>query len=322
MTKHLVATLVAVFATMSAQVGAASPPIIHLRDGSRLQGEILKQESDRVVVDLGFTVLIVPADEIDHIARGSVDAPPEGGDESGEALYRVAPAQPELTVKENLARCAEAIVEVRTPTGLGSGFIISPAGHVITNDHVIAGERRLSVTVFRHHAQQLDKVQIHDVRIIATDPHSDLALLKIDADDAAPFATVPLGNSSRIRQGQPVFAVGSPLGLERSVSEGIISLKNRPVDGRLMVQSTTQLNPGNSGGPLLDLRGHVVGVNNLKVAAAGVEGLSFSIPVNVLKFFIENLDAFAFDPRNPNAGFRYLEPPRPQDPPGPSPHGE
>jgi serine protease Do len=107
-----------------------------------------------------------------------------------------------------------------------------------------------------------------------------------------------------------VFAIGSPLGLDRTVSEGIISVANRVINGRLYLQTTTQINPGNSGGPLFNLKGEVVGVNNMKISAVGAEGLGFSISSNTLKSFIDNRDAYAFDPRNPNAGFRYLSPPK------------
>jgi serine protease Do len=98
--------------------------------------------------------------------------------------------------------------------------------------------------------------------------------------------------------------------LERSVSEGIVSLRNRIIQSRLHVQTTAEISPGNSGGPLFNYRGQVVGVNNMKVVSSGAEGLGFSIPVRQLKTFLENRDAFAFDPRNPNAGFRYVSPPQ------------
>jgi serine protease Do len=126
---------------------------------------------------------------------------------------------------------------------------------------------------------------------------------------------IPIGDSDRLLQGQTLFAIGSPLGLDRTVSQGIVSLKNRPLAGHLFVQSTVQVNPGNSGGPLLNLRGELVGINNMKIAATAVEGMSFAIPANVLKGFLENRDAFAFDPRNPNTGFRYNSPTGVSEPP-------
>jgi serine protease Do len=305
--KPLFVLLVAVSPVLPVIAGSST---IHLLNGASIEGEILREKSDRVVIDLGFTVLSVPTDEIDRITADGPDAAAAESRDEGD-VYHVAPGREELTVKENLVRCEDAVVEIRTPTGLGSGFIIHPSGYVVTNDHVIAGEHRISVIVFHKREQELQKIQYDDVAIVATNPWADLALLKINDRAAPEFDVVPLGDSGTVRQGQPVFAVGSPLGFERSVSEGIVSLRNRPIDGRLFIQSTAQLNPGNSGGPLFNLRGEVVGINNIKIVSAGVEGLSFSIVVDALKTFLRNRDAFAFDARNPNAGFRYASPPVP-----------
>ena len=199
---------------------------------------------------------------------------------------------------------------VRTPVGLGSGFLIHPDGYLVTNDHVIAGERKISVTLFRRTATELIKDNFDNVRIVAVGGNMDLALLKIEGSDRKDFTTVPLGVSQELKQGDSVFAIGNPLGLERSVSEGIVSLRNRIIQSRLHVQTTAEINPGNSGGPLFNFRGEGVGVNNLKIVSTGAEGLGFAIPVRSLKTFLMNRDAFAFDPRNPNAGFRYNSPPR------------
>ncbi|MFT3781771.1 MAG: trypsin-like peptidase domain-containing protein [Nibricoccus sp.] len=286
-----------------------------LKNGSAVQGDILTERADRVVVDLGFTVVTVPRDEIEKIvaekAAGTA-APEENAD-----LFRTAPNQSSLTVNENVARVAEAVVQVRTPIGLGSGFIIDASGYVITNEHVVAGEYAITVTQFRRSASDLERVTFNKVRIVALDAKLDLALLKIEDAAGTVFPTVPLGDSNMLSEGQTVFAIGSPLGLDRTVSQGIISTKNRPMDGQLYIQTTTQINPGNSGGPLFDLRGEVVGVNNMKAMMAGIEGLNFAIPSFVLKNFLRNRDAFAFDPRNANAGYRYLEPPRPVKTPVP-----
>lgn len=280
-----------------------------LKSGSRLTGEVLSRREDRVVVDLGFTVVTVPGDEIAAFLEAdgepAVAALVEGGD-----LFRVEPGRASLPVKENVARVGEAVVQVRTPTGLGSGFIVHPDGYVVTNHHVIAGETRITVIVYPRGEEGLDRKQFEGVRIVAFNPKVDLALLKIDAPDRT-FPVVPLGDSDELRQGQPVFAIGSPLGLERTVSEGIISLRNRVMDGLLFIQTTTQINPGNSGGPLFNQRGEVVGVNNMKAMMTGIEGLSFAIPSSALMAFLRNREAFAYDPRNPNAGFRYLPPPDP-----------
>lgn len=284
---------------------------IHLKNGGLVKGEILRKKADRILVDLGFTVLSIPIDEVDRIAP---DEEAKTAEEEHADLYRAAPGQAELTVKENVDRVGEAVVEIRTSTGLGSGFLIHADGYVVTNDHVVAGEHKISVTRYRKGPRELEKIQHNQVRIVATNPQIDLALLKIEGVEKPDFPTVPLGDSDAIRQGQIVFAVGSPLGLERTVSQGIVSLRNRPMGGLVYIQTTTQINPGNSGGPLFNLRGEVVGVNNMKLAAAGIEGMGFSIPTSTVKAFLRNRDAFGFDPRHPNAGFRYLEPPKGDSP--------
>lgn len=296
--------------SLAALAGSAQAvSTVKLKNGATVQGDILTERADRVVVDLGFTVLTVPRDEIERVIKEDVTTTP-AADENPD-LYRVVTSQHALTVKENVDRVGEAVVQVRTPVGLGSGFIIHPAGYVITNEHVVAGEYTISLTQFRRGTAELEKVTFNKVRIVALDAKLDLALLKIEDGGNTVFPTVPLGDSNSLTDGQTVFAIGSPLGLDRTVSQGIISTRNRPMDGQLYIQTTTQINPGNSGGPLFNLRGEVVGVNNMKAMMAGVEGLNFAIPSVVLKNFLRNRDAFAFDPRNPNAGYRYLEPPRP-----------
>jgi len=282
---------------------------VKLKNGSSLQGDILTERPDRVVVDLGFTVLTVPRDEIEKIVAEKT-ASASVAEESTD-LYRVAPNQGTLTVNENVNRVGEAVVQVRTPIGLGSGFIIDPTGYVLTNEHVVAGEYAITVTQFHRGTTDLERVSFNKVRIVALDAKLDLALLKIEDANGTVFPTVPLGDSNTLTEGQTVFAIGSPLGLDRTVSQGIISSRNRPMDGQLYIQTTTQINPGNSGGPLFNLRGEVIGVNNMKAMMAGIEGLNFAIPSIVAKNFLRNRDAFAFDPRNANAGYRYLEPPHP-----------
>ena len=283
---------------------------IKLKNGGSLSGELLKETTDHIVVDLGFDILKIPQTDCLEVSKGERDS-----------LKRDVPGNPNLYHQKVNApvqplgslvdRLGEAVVMIRTPIGLGSGFIIHPDGYVVTNDHVVAGERIISITRFREGENELIKENYDNVRIVATGGNIDLALLKIEGQpEGKIFPTVPLGNSGELRQGERVFAIGSPLGLERSVSEGIVSLRNRIIQARLHIQTTAEISPGNSGGPLFNYRGQVVGVNNMKVVSTGAEGLGFSIPVRQLKTFLENRDAFAFDPRNPNAGYRYTSPPK------------
>jgi serine protease Do len=152
------------------------------------------------------------------------------------------------------------------------------------------------------------------VRIIAMNKYKDLALLKVEDTGAPKFATVPLGDSDLLSVGERAFAIGSPLGFERTVTEGIVSTKTREVSGELYIQTTAQINPGNSGGPLFNLRGEVVGVTNMKIIFS--DGIGFAIPVDGVKFFLKNRDAYAYDTDNPSNAYRYLEPPRRPPSPG------
>jgi serine protease Do len=296
--------------SLSVFTAQAERILIELQNGSSVSGEFVKRNAEYWIVDLGFDLIKIPERECLKVTRNLSE---ENQQVSGEGnnLYRENPRASVQPLGGLVERLGEAVVMIRTPVGLGSGFIVHQDGYVVTNDHVVAGERIISITQFRKGENELIKENFDNVRIVATGGNIDLALLKIEGQSGRKtFPTVPLGNSNDLKQGERVFAIGSPLGLERSVSEGIVSLRNRIIQSRLHVQTTAEISPGNSGGPLFNYRGQVVGVNNMKVVSSGAEGLGFSIPVRQLKTFLENRDAFAFDPRNPNAGYRYVSPPQ------------
>jgi serine protease Do len=211
------------------------------------------------------------------------------------------------SVRELVNQIGEAVVQVRTPSGLGSGFFLNEDGFLITNFHVIEGETQISVEVYHQTDGQLDRKTYKQVRIMALNKFADLALLKVDDKDAPRFKSVPLGSADVLSVGESVFAIGSPLGLERTVTEGILSTKTREMGGVLYLQTTAQINPGNSGGPLFNLSGEVIGVTNMKVSSG--EGLGFAIPVESVKFFLDHRDAFAYSNDNPGNPYRYLDPP-------------
>ena len=284
---------------------------MELNGGSELRGVIVLERPDLYYVDLGFDIISVPKEAVVGLTEVSADGSGTVVDTTNKMFYRMSEEGGDQPIREWIGRLGEAVALVQTPTGLGSGFVINGDGYIVTNDHVIAGEHRISVTIFKDGDRELSKVTYDDVRIVATSSELDLALLKVETTSDDPFHSVALAApSSGVFEGQTVFAIGSPLGLDRTVSEGIISVANRVISGRLYLQTTTQINPGNSGGPLFNLRGEVVGVNNMKIAAVGAEGLGFSISADVVKSFLDNRDAYAFDPRNPNTGFRYLSPPK------------
>jgi serine protease Do len=283
---------------------------IQLTNDSFVEGELVKSNLGEVFVDLGFDILKIPKTSVVSMVEKQVQQSNEKTVFHNELFVNSVGKRKEKTLNILVDELGEAVVLIRTPIGLGSGFLIHPDGYIVTNDHVVAGERQISVTQFKGSRTELVKRNYDNVKIVATGGNLDLALLKIEGqEEGFKFPFVILGDSPDLKQGERVFAIGSPLGLERSVSEGIVSLRNRIISDRIHVQTTAEISPGNSGGPLFNYKGEVVGVNNMKVVAQGAEGLGFSIPVDSLKTFLINRDAYAFDPRNPNAGFRYTTPP-------------
>ena len=169
--------------------------------------------------------------------------------------------------------------------GSGSGFIISEDGYIVTNHHVVDGADRVIV--------QLSDRREYDAEVIGTDQRSDLALLQVEADDL-PFLT--LGKSADLKVGQWVLAIGSPFGLDYSVTAGIVSAKGRSLPTERgenyvpFIQTDVAINPGNSGGPLFNLEGDVVGVNSqIFTRSGGSIGLSFAIPSKVVRNIINQL---------------------------------
>jgi serine protease Do len=171
--------------------------------------------------------------------------------------------------------------------GSGSGFIVSPDGYILTNNHVVEGATRIRVT--------LTDRRIFDARVIGRDDNTDVALIKIDAT-GLPVAT--LGDDRQVQVGQPVIAIGNPLGLRSTVTTGIISAKERGSDlnGLLgttysvadFLQTDAVINPGNSGGPLVDLAGRVIGINSAIESPTGVyAGYGFAVPVGIARTAME-----------------------------------
>ncbi|MBK1880813.1 trypsin-like peptidase domain-containing protein [Luteolibacter pohnpeiensis] len=163
--------------------------------------------------------------------------------------------------------------------GQGSGVIVTEEGHVVTNHHVIAGQDRITITL--HNGKE------YRAKLIGEDNLLDIAVLKIDSDEK--FTPLKLGDSSKTQVGEIVFAVGNPFGLSETVTQGIISAKERSFadDQRNLFQTDAAINPGNSGGPLVNLRGEVIGINVRIVSAdrqnPASAGLGFSLPSNDIK---------------------------------------
>jgi len=165
---------------------------------------------------------------------------------------------------------------------MGSGFIISPDGYIVTNHHVVGGAERITV--------KLSDKREFPAKLVGSDKQSDVALLKIDAQG---LPVVQVGDSDGLKVGQWVFAIGAPFGLERTATQGIVSALGRslPNDSYVpFIQTDVAVNPGNSGGPLFDTAGNVVGINSqIFSRSGGYMGLSFAIPINVAKDVVAQL---------------------------------
>ena len=284
--------------------------IIVMKSGQRIEGEVLKVQKDTLFVDIGVDVIRIPVTQIQE--RITQEPVKDEARTTDSGVFLTADL-PERTVKELVTKFGEAVVLIETPDGLGSGFIINERGYCVTNYHVVETQTRVAVTIFHRNANgDFERRAVRDVKILALNPHFDFALLEIPKQEDLTFRPVYIADDDSHREGDSVFAIGSPLGLERSVSEGIVSTRNRNMNGIVYIQTTAQINPGNSGGPLFNDKGQVVGVINMKLSFG--EGLGFAIPVSYLKHFLRNRDAFAFDRTNPNTGYHYLEPPRRTNP--------
>lgn len=164
--------------------------------------------------------------------------------------------------------------------GLGSGVIIDSEGYIVTNNHVIAGADLIEVT--------LENNRVYPARLVGTDPATDIALLKIEENN---LPAIPLGNSDDLRLGEWVLAIGSPYDLRSTITAGIVSAKGRSLpnyDGQYRVESFIQtdaaVNPGNSGGALVNAVGELVGINTSIISLTGsYTGYSFAVPVNIVK---------------------------------------
>jgi serine protease Do len=318
-------------ALLAVGVASISADVIELKDSASISGKILAQKRDTVIVDVGYTVLVVPKNAVTKILAGEAEVMPAARSTDtkrpavagnsdllptvgvvSHSLYQTgSKTAGERSVRDLVKQLGEAVVQVRTPGGLGSGFFLNEDGFLITNFHVIEGETQISIEVYHQTNGQLERHTYKQVRIVAMNKFADLALLQIEDPGAPKFKYVQIGSADALAVGERVFAVGSPLGLERTVTEGILSTKTRQLGGDLYLQTTAQINPGNSGGPLFNMLGEVVGVTNMKITSG--EGLGFAIPSEMIRYFLDHRDAYAYSNDNPSNPYRYLQRTRQND---------
>lgn len=204
---------------------------------------------------------------------------------SDTAIYAANKALPSI-VGISISYNVSVFGMTQTAEATGSGVIISKDGYILTNNHVVSS----SDSSYYYEVSEATNVSVslygsdekYDAKIIGTDEQTDLAIIKIDADNLTP---AELGNSSSVKVGEFVLAIGNPLGLGTSVTSGIVSALERDVtveDGTTyhVIQTDCAINSGNSGGALVNSNGQVIGINTLKLSGTGIEGVGFAIPIN------------------------------------------
>jgi serine protease Do len=278
---------------------------VHLSGGHEVRADLLRESDDALFLDLGYDVLRVPRTAITGLVTSQ--------EASAEAATEIVPL-PEGTAaisdfQEDLDLIRRAIVLVSNPRGFGAGFVIDPAGLILTNYHVVTDEEFNRVTFYRPGGQT--PLNIDDVELIAFSRLFDIALLKIPekAMPAEPLIALSLAEEAP-SVGDACHAIGNPgMGraiLSQTVSEGIISSLQRNFNDVLYIQTTAAVNPGNSGGPLLNGRGEVIGLITYK--AFFQENIAFALPARQIRLFLANRNAYLFTDLNPNAGHKFLDP--------------
>ncbi|WP_407932613.1 DegQ family serine endoprotease [Castellaniella denitrificans] len=258
----------------AAQAQAVAPPSAALPDFTQVV-----QETESSVVNIRTTEAVPvrrspmgpgngDPSELFRWFFGPDFMPPGFGQQGPRARPKQPPAQPQG--------------ERTVPRGIGSGFVISADGYILTNNHVVDNSNGIFVT--------MTNGKEYKAKVIGTDARTDIALIKIDASGLKP---IPIGDSNKLRKGQWVLAIGSPFGLDSTVTAGIVSAINRDTGDYLpFIQTDVAVNPGNSGGPLINLQGQVVGINSQIISrSGGFMGISLAIPIDEVMRVVEQLKA-------------------------------
>lgn len=205
-----------------------------------------------------------------------VGAPVAGG--AGAPAGRTTQEQVTIAVARQVS---PAVVSVAHQGGSGSGIIMQADGVILTNAHVVGAARQVEIG--------LADGRVLQGQVVGRDPTIDVAVVRVEASG---LPAAPVGDSDQLQVGQAAIAIGNPLGLERTVTSGVVSAINRSPRGfglDELIQTDAAISPGNSGGPLLDSRGQVIGMNTAVIRAPGAEGLGFAIPINLAKDVVQQV---------------------------------
>ncbi len=263
--------------TMAAAL-AWTAPTAALAQGSAAQAVRGLPDFTDLVEQVGPSVVNIRT--LERVRARSAQGP---SDEDMQEFFRRFFGQPMPGVPRQTPRPNRPQPEEEQPRGLGSGFILSADGYVMTNAHVVDGADEVIVTL-------TDKREFK-AKIIGSDKRTDVAVVKIEATG---LPAVKVGDVSRLKVGEWVMAIGSPFGLENTVTAGIVSAKQRDTGDFLpFIQTDVAINPGNSGGPLINMRGEVVGINSqIYSRSGGFMGISFAIPMDEATRVADSLRAF------------------------------
>lgn len=298
-----------------------------LKGGGEIVGELVKETQRDVFVDIGSSIISVPVtDVITQLALSKLDQTADdhqaGKDtseydpETGTLIFKNRnQGEKILSQQEVLDRVKQSVVLVSNPGGLGTGWIIDDSGRLITNHHVVGEETWQTVTLFvKGDDDHWEKVKIENCKVEAFSSLLDIAIVQLDMEQVEEkelkLYPIEIAKSGSLEAGDGVYAVGNPgmgwMVLEHSISEGIVSSLARNFNDVVYLQTTAAVNPGNSGGPLVNSQGQVVGLVTLK--AIFQEGVAFALPVDYIHQFLKYSNAFAINDMSKNKGFRYHRP--------------
>ena len=248
---------------------------------------------NRLLITLPILLIALLVAAVACDSDSDSDATPAGSDPTPTGGTPNSVSNGTLTTVELVEQLRPSVVNVQTESGAGTGFIIDDDGHIVTNNHVIAinGQPANNITV------TLSTGEDFDAEVVGRDPPTDIAILRIDADDPVP---VPLGNSSELRVGEALLAMGNALALEGgpTVTTGVVSALGRVIQNddpqnfiniSDAIQTDAIINPGNSGGPLVNARGEVIGITSVVIRGVQAEGIGLAISIDSAKPIIQEL---------------------------------
>jgi serine protease Do len=326
---RFLAAAFAVVLLLPPQAIADPPAKLSLQNGSSVEGEVLKSTDTDYFVDLGFDVLKVPADYVAAVveketAEGEAEEAAPGAGQAqgpfrtvsyGPVSFQEPPADYlfEGSSEEMIELARQGVVHIKCPSKTGSGFVIDKQGYIVSNRHVVEGEKFVDVTIYYKDASgEIAKKTYREVELIAYSALMDISLLKIKEKDLEPelLTPLPIATPNKDAQGTTCFAIGNPgmggMALAHTVSRGLISSTERVFNDIVYLQTDAAVNPGNSGGPLLDSRGTVIGLVTYKAMAQ--DNIAFALPVPYIRYFLERHKAFLFPEDRLNTGVRYQSP--------------